>query len=423
MNNNMLFKFAPPTCTDMTGNAGGVTQAIGSAVDSQRISNSAADMAVPIGKIGDINIAKNFRWTKSAHDSEAVKNVPVVTLRELLVTVPAFFSNLQILFDQLVGPGNSKDGILQATEQVVNELVGPVPQGETSIFKTFTKQATEGFTYLKDGFQDIKKGITGQDSFNFPMYLKSYENVYGVKATNFLYRLPYLEDNYKTINNGWSKDTGFFNDLVTSGVEAMAGLTKAFAPGVGVDFAKSFEYPDTGPSYKINFYLDNTTMDGTTDLAKNFRFIYLLIYQNLANRINRTAITPPVIYQASLPGVFSYRWSMLSDIAVNFVGVRRPFNIKIGGSKTDSEVIIPEGYEVQLTLTSLTPETKNLMFDSINKPVKSYIQESDSETSAEEQAPKPHGKFSYKHDDPTATKNPRSRKVPTRRSQRTGPTP
>ena len=37
-----------------------------------------------------------------------------------------------------------------------------------------------------------------------------------------------------------------------------------------------------------------------------------------------------------------------------------------------TEVVVPEGYQVNLQLTSLTPETKNLMFDSINYPVKSY---------------------------------------------------
>ena len=45
---------------------------------------------------------------------------------------------------------------------------------------------------------------------------------------------------------------------------------------------------------------------------------------------------------------------------------------KVTKNTAPTEVIIPEGYEIQMTLTSLTPETKNLMFDSINNPVKSY---------------------------------------------------
>ena len=80
----------------------------------------------------------------------------------------------------------------------------------------------------------------------------------------------------------------------------------------------------------------------------------------------------------------------------------------------NADVIMPEGFEVQLTLTSLVPETKNLMYDSIDNPVISKMAEPDNETKE-----KRVGKYSYKHEDPTATVNPRMRKVPTRK----GPKP
>ena len=95
-----------------------------------------------------------------------------------------------------------------------------------------------------------------------------------------------------------------------------------------------------------------------------------------------------MIYQSSLPGVFSYRWSFLSKLNINFVGVRRrmpPF--VIAKPHASSEVIVPEGYEIQMTLTSLTPETKNLMFDSINNPVKSYDESELTKLNVYEHAP------------------------------------
>ena len=57
---------------------------------------------------------------------------------------------------------------------------------------------------------------------------------------------------------------------------------------------------------------------------------------------------------------------------VNFIGTRRPISVQITDDIT-STVIIPEGYEVQLTITSLVPETKNFMYDSIKDPVTSHI--------------------------------------------------
>ena len=47
-------------------------------------------------------------------------------------------------------------------------------------------------------------------------------------------------------------------------------------------------------------------------------------------------------------------------------------NFKVTPKTVTTEAIIPEGYEIQMTLQSLTPETKNLMFDSINNPVRSH---------------------------------------------------
>ena len=233
-----------------------------------------------------------------------------------------------------------------------------------------------GLNSALEGVQGLSEAVTsggdnafGVTKFDMPSYLKSYENIYGVKKTNFIYRLPYLEDSFKTISNNWSRQ----GSILATPIQFMAALTAAVSPGVGIDFSKTFQYPDAGPSYNMTFYLDNTRFDDVSEWMKNYRFIFLLIYQNLPNRINKSALTPPVIYQSSLPGVFSYRWSFLSNINVNFVGVRRkmpPFKVTRNTSST--EVIIPEGYEVQLTLTSLTPETKNLMFDSINNPVRSH---------------------------------------------------
>jgi len=183
--------------------------------------------------------------------------------------------------------------------------------------------------------------------------------------------MPYLQDSFKSISNSWG-DTGLTGQI-TGATQLISDLTSLAAPGVGIDFAKTFSYPDSGPSHSINFYLDNTVVNGVSEHEKNFRLIYLLLYQNLPNKVSKSAILPPVIYQSFLPGVFSYRWSFLSSIVVNFVGNRRTTALQITKDLAPSTVVIPEGYEIQLTLTSLTPETKNLMYDSIDSPVVSDI--------------------------------------------------
>ena len=398
---------------------GSATEVISNLVATQQYSESMANIAVPNGAgTADINIVEDFRWTKSTRNKLLVRNTPTITLREMQVTSPAFFHNMTTLLRQVAG----ENGIVPKTNEALRALTGQVgiserdrslndfeaagsrvadplglaaaeqteeaalPEPQTNLitsfitsnaFVEFTNNLESNLTQLKKEFNNFKKGILGNEQFSWHHYLKEYENIYGVNLTNFLYRVPYLEDSYKQISNSWGNDSG---GLVTSTISKISDLIKLASPAVGVDLAKTYNYPDAGPSHDINFFLDNTLFDGESHAAKNFRFIYLLLYQNLPNRVNHSAITPPVIYQASLPGTFSYRWSYLSKLVVNYVGARRPMHIQITGDDNarnragiSSDVIMPEGFEVQLTLTSLVPETKNLMYDAIDNSVSSDV--------------------------------------------------
>jgi len=403
------FKFTDaenPTTNDFAHATGSsFLKAVQHASMSQRYSKNMAKLPVPLND-GIFDIVKKFRWTKSSSDSVTVHNTPTITLREMEVINPAFFNNLALLLDQLTSP--EKTGFLDVIAQgpqddnpVRTALADagfsgyPEPEGVWESIKeavwNWTGKGIQdlatsgaiGAAALKEDIDVMKKYLLGADHTTGAAHLRNYERIYGIHYTNFTYKIPYLEDSYKQINNSWGGETT--GGYILNAANTLSNLTNLAAPSVGVDFAKTFDYPQTGPSYDINFFLDNTVHNSTSMALDNFTFIYLLLYQNLPNRINRTALAPPVIYQASLPSVFSYRWSFLSKINVNFVGVRRPFNVNIGGEMT--KAIIPEGYEVQLTLTSLTPETKNLFFDSLNSAVNVEIKEYSSSKELEERIP------------------------------------
>jgi len=381
------FKFQevePRTTPAINATGSTLLKSIQTVAKSQRYSKNMAKVAVPTNG-GVFNIVKSFRWTKSSLNSVTVNNTPTITLREMEVINPAFFNNIALFIDQLVN--REKTGLLNIGDRLFSGAdqgaIGQglsdagvdanAPSGWANLLASnfnllgdhFFSSAVAGANAISSDFEALRQYALGNDPISGPAYLRQYERIYGIHYTGFKYKIPYLEDSYKEISSSWGGENT--SGLLMKGVNMMAGLTNLLSPAVGVDFAKTFDYPQSGPSYNINFYLDNTVYDGKSTALDNLTFIYLLLYQNLPNRINRTAITPPVIYQAFLPGVFSYRWSYLSKINVNFCGVRRPFHANIGGEQTES--IIPEGYEVQLTLTSLTPETKNLFFDSLNNAV------------------------------------------------------
>jgi len=338
-------------------------------------------LASPLGN-GVVDIVDNFRWTKSDKKSIARKGTPKITLKELQVINPSFFNNITTILDQLAG-GHTNAGLISVIKDafdpnrtdrgdaLANELGLPVEDdgGVLNWIKRNLQKGLEnaeaGSQRLQGDWEEIRQLINPYKKMSMPVQLKFYEDIYGIMPTNFIYRVPYLQDTFKQVSTSWSVNDQ--HGFISNQIDRISNLVGAAAPNVGVDFAKSFQYPSDGPSHDVTFYLDNTVYDGkpATEhaIADNINFVYLLLYQNLPARISRTGLMPPVIYEASLPGVFSYRWSFLSNVNINFVGNRRKFRVNIGGNFT--EAVIPEGYEIQLTINSLTPETKNLMYDSI----------------------------------------------------------
>jgi len=349
----------------------------------------------------DINIVQDFPWTKTSIRSPILQHTPTITLEELTVSSPAFFNNIILITDQFITPGSGAGDNFTAagTGKVLQQIAASIGEaskqdnpnydptqadtesnpptidtwkGVPKLLKTGVKNALNGISFVRDMAVRLKQvGYGVNPVSNAPPHLKNYEPMYGIRPTNFMYRLPYMADSIREISNSWSTDSS----IVGGHLDLMKKITSLVSPGVGIDLSKTFDFPDSGPSYEINFYLDN--QGSSNDWKRNFRFIYLLLYQNLPNKLTRTALTPPVIYRANLPGVFSFYWSFLSNIAVKFMGNRRTAFLKVGATDpNESEIVIPEGYEIKLTLTSLTPETRNLMYNALGGNVTSSIDNS-----------------------------------------------
>lgn len=395
--NDYIYDLILPSERDHTNSKDGATEAVSRVLEKSQISGHMAKIPTPTGAgKGNLNIVKDYRWTKSVNlNNVLVKNTPTITLREMQVVSPAFFHNATTIINQIAGDtgiiqntntilqnikgnqeantNNNQAALLERAQQFADVVEGPKTDLLTSIvtsdpFVEFVGNMAEGAKTLKTKFQEFKKNTLNHTRWSWASYLKEYESLYGVNPTRFVYYLPYLEDSYKQISTSWGNDSG---GLVTKTISTISELLRISSPAVGVDLAKTYNYPDSGPSHDVNFYLDNTVINGESQAHKNYRFIFLLLYQNLPNKITQSQLTPPVIYQSSLPGVFSYRWSYLSKLVVNYIGNRRPMNINVT-KDINANVIVPEGFEVQLTITSLLPETKNLMYDSIAPAVESF---------------------------------------------------
>ena len=369
-----------------------------------------SDMVVPIAPGQYINVTKDFKWTKTSRNSEGRKNTPTIELEEFYVTEPAFWSNIRTIGQTISSSGIQTIESLEAvwaaaTANTTNNFEGDsLPQSITTIIDAGKKAlGTLGETIRNIDSPFVDKSNFNPDlpnNINLPSYLKAYEKTYGVRRTKFKYKIPYLDNNYKKINSEWGEGTAINKQLFGKGMDFISMIANVMSPGVGIDYTKSFNYDKDGPSHTIKFFLDNTkdsNYSGSPDVQvkdislksnydlnvglaannipnyeTNFRFIFLLLYQNLPLRVNQVAIAPPVIYRAKLPGVFSYRYCFFDSININMVGVRKTKKIDIVGDGP-SDVVIPEGYEIELNLQSLLPESQNLYFDAIANPVVSTV--------------------------------------------------
>jgi hypothetical protein len=357
--NKKLFNFQKDT-----GSVTGDLNDFGKVVGAFNVNKSKSDLLVPTETGKPIDVVKDFKWTKTSRNSEGRKNTPTVQLEEYSVVVPAFFSNLDVVLQVLT---NTAEGGAAALNSVA-EIAG-FGESITSLVGDAVGAVKTNVNKLLD---EGRRVFGAPDIGSMPTYLKAYENLYGVKRTKFKYNLPYLENDYKSIKNSWGTQDG--QDLQSllgqdTGSFIETDLFGKIGPGVGIDYSKSFTYGGDGPSHNISFFLDNTKDAEYGGFETNFRLIYLLLYQNLPNRINKITFVPPVIYRALLPGVFSYRWSYISNIEVKMIGVRRVKTVNDFIDGKPSQVVIPEGYEVNLTIQSLVPETQNLYYDAVSNNV------------------------------------------------------
>lgn len=375
-------------------------------VNNISVDEKMAPLPEPITN-GLINVTKDFKWTKTIRNDINVSQIPTLSLTEYYITQPAFLSNIRNVYSVLPraasGFANSVANAIPGSKDFINSIKESIGNLENSDFiqdsvvenlknplvtgvKGMAKSAMDGIAIMGSGI-DVGSAA----------YMKAYEDIYGVLKSNFRYRIPYFSKNWKSITTGYEggsfKDSGAGGDKGGNPVEqlmSLAAVPYQFAETLGdklttgfaMDFAKSYKYGSKGPETKINFILDNTydsftDKEGVPSYQKNWELIFLLLYQNLPNKRNRLFFDPPVIYRADVPGVFHYLYSFMSNLEVTALGNTQPrkisLNVKDNKESTDNkqstETLIPEAFNVSITLESLLPETKNLFLNSYNTSV------------------------------------------------------
>jgi len=202
-----------------------------------------------------------------------------------------------------------------------------------------------------------------------------------------VYSLPYMEEQFKSVSNsfGGSGNSNISGDLLmkmgTTLSKGVADLAQGFNitdPGTYVEQPQLYDFGGREKkSYTCTFPLINT--HSFNDVIRNWQLIFLLVYQNTPNRLTRDLINPPCIYEANLDGTWYSKYAFVSRVDVKFLGATRKMALPIpteaasdgtgdvSRSSFNVQTIIPDAYQVSVTMTEIFSETQNFLYHSVNQ--------------------------------------------------------
>jgi len=321
-----------------------------------------------------INVITDFQWTKNPISARG--DVPAITLieKKLLINsnvanlANSVFATVQSGEELLKGVGSIAEGIKTAAGPGLISTTADVIAAATNTGVTFARNAEKLLT--------DKIEAEGASKFNEET-LQPYNYLYITKPTGFQYAFPYFDNSYvdNSLNFGGGHASFLGGDVTTivGGIAAgVAGFANMLKPGTYIEQSKQFTMGDKGRTINIKFPLLNT---GTvSDIQLNWQLLFGLIYQNRPGRRTRSILDMPVIYEVSLPGVVYMPYAFISSLSVKFLGSRRLLNIQapINGG-ISFQTIIPDAYEVNITIEGLNEETKNFLYAAITGGISSRV--------------------------------------------------
>jgi hypothetical protein len=193
-----------------------------------------------------------------------------------------------------------------------------------------------------------------------------YDNLYKnvVKEDRFLF--PYLGDSVRQFSNeygdtfqsaflgsvdqvlmGASQFGGAAREVISEAIASMKGEAES-NPGSYIETPKLYQYSQNDSGLDVSFALSNTL---NSDNAKNAKIVKALTIMNRPLRKNSIIMEPPRIYEVKLPGIRFIKWAYCSSFSVQLLGAKQMYEGEI----------IPEGYLINMTFTSLTTEVSNFM--------------------------------------------------------------
>lgn len=312
----------------------GVTNLIGN------IKNGYTGPGGPLSGQTPQNIVQDYRWTLSNIQS-FMHEIPFIELKEY----------------------KCNESAIQKQLDLYTRIVGDTVDNVASLFK---KAADEKYADVESVYANIwpKNNFTGA-IYTFPYFNPS---AFSLQTSDWQ-ALDSLGDSLGQLAGAISPALG---ELVSAGIKAVDAVTdlamKAKYPSVGVVDRPKLFANHTNRQINISFPLYNTV--DQRDWKKHRDLIYKLMYQNLFYKRDYVTGIPPVFYEVRVPGQYYCYAAAMTDIKVENLGNVRLLNnseTKTGTTSTRNGDVVPDAYQVNLTLTELVMPSQNQFKMIMNK--------------------------------------------------------
>lgn len=238
-------------------------------------------------------------------------------------------------------------------------------------------QISASITNFFTGFAETFAPDSSDSNQNSSQWLRMLDGLYTLESSNFEYLFPYLEDRaFDAASRFTSYESVMRNKIVqtiATGMSQMANslseATMLSQPGVYIEQPQIMDISSSpGSDITVTFPLLNTlSYEGA---VKNYQLLWLLAFQNKPYRETKTVVSPVKIYRVHIPGIKYMHFAHISNLSVDFLGVRRTVRIPmptVAGTPEQVNVIMPDAYRVSITFKSLTTDMGNFMIEQLKR--------------------------------------------------------
>tara|TARA_A100000171_G_C2139869_1_gene154105 strand:+ start:5954 stop:7273 length:1320 start_codon:yes stop_codon:yes gene_type:complete len=332
------------------------------------------------GPSDPIDVNNDFTWTKSPKSSR--QDVPTLRLIEKRITKNSTVSNLAY---SLLATADLANTVSVQGAASIDLLAGNEEANVQNSLQNLKSGAADSVNSIVNNSETLTK-VKGKinEILDFEAFqsnvLKAYNYLYITEKTGFEYIFPYLEDDYRESNLQMGENQQNVASSLLGGAadlaQQAAGLALVLRPGVYIEEAQQFSMGQEGRTLNIKIPLLNT--GNYEDILKNWQLVFGLVYQNRPGRITKNLVDVPVIYEAFIEGMAYMPYAYIKGLSVSFLGNRRTMKMKIPVTKFTSQgsdvgiqtreitTVVPDAYQLNLSITGLNEETRNFMYESID---------------------------------------------------------